>query len=64
MNTDISIIVPFFNEEQNVLEFCNRCVCTLESLGLSYELILVDDGSIDNTLLVIEKVSTSNKSIQ
>lgn len=64
MNTSISIIAPFLNEEENVLEFCNRCVGTLEKMGIQYELILVDDGSRDNTLQVIERMSASNSNIR
>jgi dolichol-phosphate mannosyltransferase len=64
MSTALSIVAPFFNEEENVLEFCSRTCATADSLGLSYELILIDDGSRDNTLQVIEKASAANKNIR
>ena len=48
---DISAIVPCYNEEKSLAlfyqEFC-RDIARIE--GVSYELILVDDGSTDGTL--------------
>jgi len=46
---DLSIIVPFFNEEDNIEELYARLKKVLVKLGLSYEIVFVDDGSRDRT---------------
>jgi glycosyltransferase involved in cell wall biosynthesis len=45
----ISIVVPLFNEADNVLDLHAQVTAALERAGRSFELILVDDGSRDAT---------------
>lgn len=47
---DISIIVPVFNEALNVRPLAQRLIPALESCGVAFEAIFVDDGSHDDTL--------------
>lgn len=47
---EISIIVPFYNEEPNIDQLFERLLTVLNDLQLPYEVICVDDGSRDNTL--------------
>jgi glycosyltransferase involved in cell wall biosynthesis len=47
---DLSIVVPVFNEQDNVKKLHAEIVETLEKLGRSFEIIFVNDGSQDNTL--------------
>ncbi|TSA35809.1 MAG: glycosyltransferase [Porphyromonadaceae bacterium] len=47
--TEISLVIPLLNEEGNINELLLRLRSTLDDLGKSWEIILVDDGSIDNT---------------
>ena len=47
---ELSIVVPFFNEEQNVDLFFARLLPVLERLGLTFEVICINDGSTDGTL--------------
>lgn len=44
-----SIIVPLYNEAENIEELHQRLKKTMDSLGESYEVIFVDDGSTDKT---------------
>jgi dolichol-phosphate mannosyltransferase len=46
----ISIILPCYNEEDNLDELYSRLSFVMESVGEPYEIIFVDDGSTDNTL--------------
>lgn len=46
---DVSIVVPLFNEVQSVEPLCARIVRAMEPLDRSFETILVDDGSTDET---------------
>lgn len=48
-NPAISIVVPLFNEEENVLLLIQRIEAALASFRDSYEIIAVDDGSTDET---------------
>ncbi len=45
----IDVIVPCFNEEENLDIFFERMVSTLKKINLKYRIIFVDDGSKDNT---------------
>jgi len=49
MAVDYSIIIPLFNEEENVEPLLKRLGETLPSLGGEYEIILIDDGSTDGS---------------
>ena len=46
---DLSVIIPVYNEEQNVGPLHERLKAVLESTGRTYEIIFVDDGSGDGT---------------
>jgi len=43
----ISVVIPVFNEQENIDELLKRCVKTCDDIGKPFELILVDDGSSD-----------------
>ena len=45
----ISIIVPTFNEEKNVQQLLTSILTTMGEFDLSYEVIIIDDGSRDKT---------------
>lgn len=45
----LSIVVPVYNEIENVEALCDRLYAVLKTLDLTYEVILVDDGSTDGT---------------
>jgi len=46
---EISIVIPLYNEEANVEACCREVTQAMERAAMSYELILVDDGSEDGT---------------
>jgi len=46
---DISVVVPLYNEKENVAELHQQLVAALAPLGRPFELLLVDDGSGDGT---------------
>ena len=45
----ISVVIPVFNEEQTIGDIVTRTKRTLEQLGISYEILVVDDGSVDRS---------------
>ena len=56
-NIDISVIVPIYNEEQIISELYNRLQSTVSQISKSYELIFVNDGSKDQSLKELLKLS-------
>jgi glycosyltransferase involved in cell wall biosynthesis len=46
----LSVIVPFYNESENVVRMHQAIVQSIEPLGVSFEMVFVDDGSKDDTL--------------
>lgn len=58
MNPELSIIIPVFNEEENLPELYNRLTKSAQSITENYELLFVNDGSKDNTLLALKSYST------
>lgn len=50
MNTpEISVVIPVFNEKDNLPELIDRCLAACTKTGRSFEIILVDDGSRDGS---------------
>jgi undecaprenyl-phosphate 4-deoxy-4-formamido-L-arabinose transferase len=50
----VSVVVPVYNEEGNLPEFLGRLTAVMEARGEPYELILVNDGSRDGSLLILK----------
>jgi len=50
----ISVTIPVYNEESNLRPLCARLVPVLESLGIPWEVVLVNDGSTDATAGVLD----------
>ncbi len=61
---NLSIVIPLFNEEQNIVLLNERLRGVLDKLSISWELIFIDDGSSDNTLKTIEKLASENPAIK
>lgn len=52
----ISIVVPLYNEEENVEILHSRLTEVLDKMAIDYEILYVDDGSQDMTLDMLEKI--------
>ena len=57
---DISIVIPVFNEQGNILRLWEELHEVMESLSQSYEIIFVNDGSADNSLKILKKIHDSH----
>jgi dolichol-phosphate mannosyltransferase len=60
----ISIVIPVYNEENNLPILYSRLKATLNSSQYSYEIIFVDDGSIDNSWEYIEKLCVADSLVK
>jgi glycosyltransferase involved in cell wall biosynthesis len=59
----ISVVVPLFNEEENIPELHRRVKSALESTGEGFEVIYVDDGSTDATLSLLQEIQSKDGSV-
>jgi glycosyltransferase involved in cell wall biosynthesis len=57
---DLSIIIPIKDERDNLRPLHERLRRALEPLGLAYEVIVVDDGSVDGSFEVMQDLATAD----
>lgn len=60
MSTQISVVVPVFNEEESLPELTHWISRVMNEHGYSYEIILINDGSTDNSWEIIQKLAEAN----
>ncbi len=53
----LSIVVPLYNEEESVEILVSKIAEAVDKMAVSYEIILVDDGSVDRTWSIIEELA-------
>lgn len=63
-NTEVSIVIPLYNEAINIEKLHERLSNTLESMGISYEIIYVDDGSADGTTEILRRLHSQDRKIK
>jgi glycosyltransferase involved in cell wall biosynthesis len=61
---DISVIVPLFNEEESLPELCQWIEGVMLANKYSYEILLIDDGSYDNSWNVIQQLHQGDSRIK
>lgn len=60
----ISVIIPVFNEERNVLPLCQKIMVSMERTSRDYEIIFIDDGSSDNTMGQLRQISKKDPRVK
>ncbi|MEE9911115.1 MAG: glycosyltransferase [Deltaproteobacteria bacterium] len=55
----ISVVIPVYNEEANLAALTDRLVPALQSMGKPFEIILIDDGSRDNSLSLLKEFASN-----
>jgi len=63
-NPFISIVVPIFNEEENIDYFFSRMNKVLSQCSQKWEIIFIDDGSSDNGINLIKKLNAKNSNVR
>lgn len=59
----LSVVIPLYNEEENVEILHNRLKEVLNNNKIEHEIIYVDDGSLDNTLNILENIQKKDKDV-
>jgi glycosyltransferase involved in cell wall biosynthesis len=59
----LSVVIPLYNEEENVQILHERLKKTLDPLEKEYEILFVDDGSTDGTLPILEEIQAKDKRV-
>ncbi len=54
---DVSIVSPVYNELENVERLCETVHGVMSTLGKTYEVVLVDDGSTDGTTELLKETA-------
>jgi len=60
----ISVFLPCYNEQDNVERTTKQAISVLERLGADYEVIIVNDGSSDNTGQVAQRLASENNRVK
>ena len=60
----VSLIVPCYNEESNIIPFYEEILKTFKDIDADFELLFVDDGSKDNTLQKIKNLNNDDKRVK
>ncbi|HZH37625.1 MAG TPA: glycosyltransferase family 2 protein [Flavisolibacter sp.] len=61
---NLSIVVPLLNEEESLPELCDWIKKVCLGNNYSYEIILIDDGSVDASWNIIEKLSAGDSNVK
>lgn len=60
----LSVALPAFNEEAMIAETVNSCIVTLSEICPNFEVIVVDDGSLDRTGAIADAIARSDASVR
>ena len=60
---DVAVVIPVFNEEKLIPQCINEWLNVLDSVNLNYEILIIDDGSSDATISIVERYR-DNQNIQ
>ena len=56
----ISIVVPIYNEQENIPEVYRSITAALDAASAEYEIIMVDDGSIDGSFVELQRIAAAD----
>lgn len=60
----ISIVIPAYNEEENIEELYKKINKVITKIDENYEILFIDDGSTDSTSRIIERIISQNRNVK
>lgn len=60
----ISVVIPFFNEEESLAELHRQLTGVLASIGGPFEIVMIDDGSRDGSWELVRRIAESDKHVR
>ncbi|MEO8464118.1 MAG: glycosyltransferase family 2 protein [Gammaproteobacteria bacterium] len=63
-NPQLSVIVPFFNEEDSIRPLHAAIVDAVAPLGIEFEMVFVDDGSVDSTMAIASAIANRDPRVR
>lgn len=63
-NLNISVVVPFLNEEESIPELVSWIERVMSAHNFSYEIIMIDDGSTDSSWKIVREISQKNTAVK
>jgi glycosyltransferase involved in cell wall biosynthesis len=64
VSVELSIVIPLYNEEQNVAPLHAELSSVLSSMRTSYEILIVDDGSTDGTFEILRRIQAGDRHVR
>ena len=64
MTVELSVVIPLYNEELNVAPLHAELSAILKSMAVPHEILLIDDGSTDNTIEVLRRIQSSDPHVR
>ncbi|MDP1971353.1 glycosyltransferase family 2 protein [Sediminibacterium sp.] len=61
---NLSIVVPLYNEEESLPELCSWIKSVVDQHGYTYEVLLIDDGSRDDSWKIIQTIAAANPNVK
>jgi polyisoprenyl-phosphate glycosyltransferase len=60
----LSVVIPLYNESSNILMLHERLHRVLQHLNITYELIFINDGSVDDTIALVKHLAQLDSSVR
>lgn len=64
LKPDISVVVPVHNEEGNLQMLHQRLTAVLQGMGVTYEIVLVNDGSQDRSMVILRELAAKDPHVR
>jgi dolichol-phosphate mannosyltransferase len=64
MNPEFSIIIPIYNEQENIHKLYDRLKSVMNGMNVSHEFVFVNDGSRDRSMILIKELAAKDNSVR
>jgi glycosyltransferase involved in cell wall biosynthesis len=62
--SDLSVVIPCYNEQENAAAICAAVIAELEPLGLTFDIIFIDNNSTDSTVDIIRAICANDPRVR